>query len=44
MGAKLGPSADNAIITTTKSGIRQIRIAFPHIFCMCIIEKPVELG
>ena len=29
-------------INSTKIGIRQIRIAFPYIFCMCIIKKPPE--
>ena len=29
--------------TPTKIGIRYIRIAFPHTYCMCILKKPSEL-
>ena len=50
MGGKTlkgGLRADNTIIynpCTTKIGIKHIRIAFPHTFCMRIIKKPSQLG
>ena len=41
---KSGLRADNAIIyNPTQIGIRHIRIAFPHTFCMRIVKKPSEL-
>ena len=40
-----GLKADNAAIYhPSQIGIRQIRIAIPHIFCMCIIKKPFGLN
>ena len=31
-------------IAPTKVGIRHIKIAFPHTFCMRTIKKPAEVG